>query len=100
MPAPEPDTTTAPPENAEWLSEEDVKELRAAETWFHTVAPPELLVQYRGMHVAIYRDAIVDADRDWDALCRRWDADPVKFPPNRVLPRYVPSDEETAAGWW
>jgi hypothetical protein len=84
-------TTPAAPTG--W-SEADSQALLAAAWWFDMMAPPELKRPYSGMHVAIYGEQIVDADRDKEALFRRLDADPIKFPPNRVLPRYVPTEEE------
>ena len=40
----------------------------------------------------VERRCIIDADRDEHALYRRIESDPTKFPPNRILPRFIPPD--------
>jgi hypothetical protein len=86
-----PDQTTNPspaadePLNLTW---EDLIALAASDDWFHLHGPHE---QYKGMHVAILGERIIDADSNWEALAQRLDAKPELFP---LLFRYVPTDEE------
>jgi hypothetical protein len=65
----------------------------ASVVWFHEKAPPELLRQYEGMHVAILGEEIVDADRDPTELARRLDARGAVLP-NRVVIKYVYTAED------
>lgn len=90
-PVPEPNSLT---EHSGWTPEE-LEALQKSAFWFSLEAPRELLAQYKGMHVAVLGEQIVDADVDKNALFGRIDADPERFPPNRVLPRYIPTDEES-----
>jgi hypothetical protein len=85
-----PPTTPEPPG---W-TEADLAALFVSDTWFALKAPRELLAQYKGMHVAIVGEQIIDADRDQKELCRRLDSKSGIAPTNRVLLRYVPTDEE------
>ncbi|AMV24353.1 hypothetical protein VT84_08150 [Gemmata sp. SH-PL17] len=95
MPTPNsPTPTIAPPAPTGW-SEADLHALVASDFWYHTVAPRELILQYRGKHVAIFGEQIVDADSDFDELARRLNTKSDAIPFNRLLLRYVPTDEET-----
>jgi hypothetical protein len=57
-------------------------------------APRELFQPYRGMHLAILGEQIIDADRDFAELGRRLEAKGDALPMTRLLFRYVPTDEE------
>jgi hypothetical protein len=87
--------TQAPqiPGPQDW-TDADLDALFASGDWFSIRAPRELLAQYRGMHVAIVGEQIIDADREFDALGRRLEARGDSIPWRRVLFRYVPTDEE------
>jgi hypothetical protein len=93
---PEPVETSTPPEipgPQDW-SETDLDALVASDVWLHTKAPPELIARYRGMHVAVVGEQIIDGDADFDALGKRLEARG-EVPWLRVLFRYIPSDEES-----
>lgn len=46
MPAPDESTTTATPEQVEWITEAEIQAALAAADWFDLNAPPELKAQY------------------------------------------------------
>jgi hypothetical protein len=95
MPAPDqPDTSTAPvPESPAW-SEEDANAALQSAFWFDSHTSEELIGPYRGMHVAIYGEQIIDADRDFKELCRRLDTERPDVPSARLVIRYIPTEEE------
>ena len=97
MSAPEPlAASTASSEPPAWTwSEEDAEALFQSAFWFDSNATEELLGRYRGMHVAIFGERIVDADRDFNALGRRLEMNHGTVPMNRIILRYVPTDEES-----
>ena len=94
MPAPEPPANPNPP--PDW-TQEDADAMLASAAWLDWRARPELLKQYEGMHVAIFGEQIIDADRDKQALFQRLDADG-GAPPTRTLIRYIPTPEEAWSG--
>ncbi|QJW97956.1 hypothetical protein [Frigoriglobus tundricola] len=99
MSAPDPSgpatATAAPPDP----TPADADALFASAFWFDTHATAELIEPYRGMHVAILGEQIIDADSDKESLFRRLDAQDA-LPPYRVLIRYVPTEEEAWSGLW
>jgi hypothetical protein len=84
--------TTTPTEPLAW-TDEDVQALFASMDWFDMRAPSQLLQQYKGKHVAIFGEEVIDADRDGDELYRRVAAKG-EVPINRVLFRLVPTGDE------
>jgi hypothetical protein len=92
MSTPDQPTPTTQPELPEW-TQEDADAMFASVVWFDWKAPPELLKQYEGMHVAILSEEIIDADRDLNALGRRLDAKGSELP-NRVVIKYVYTPED------
>jgi hypothetical protein len=75
-------------------SEADLAALFASDMWLAMKAPRELIERYKGMHVAIVGEQIVDGDRDLTELGRRLDAMGDAVPMNRLLIRYIQTDEE------
>lgn len=98
MPSPDPSAAPTATADAPGWTEEEAEALRTAVFWFDLTASPELKDQYRGMHVAILGEQIVDADRDQYTLWDRLGANAV--PRNRVLIRYVPTADESWARLW
>lgn len=92
-----PETTV--PETAAEPTQADADALFASVVWLDWKAPPELLKKYEGMHVAILGEEIIDADRDQEEFFRRLDARLEALPSNRVLVRYIPTEEEAWRGW-
>lgn len=102
MSAPDPSaaptaTADAPPYPEPTQADADA--LFASAFWFDTNATAELVGPYRGMHVAIFGERIIDADSNKEGLFRRLDATGT-LPPYRVLIRYVPTEEEALSGSW
>ena len=94
MPAPEEATaTTAAPERVAWMTEEELRAAFAAADWFARSATPELVAPYKGMHVAILGERIIDADRDFKELARRLDTGEYAGEKQMVF-RYIRTDEE------
>lgn len=84
---------TAPPEYPDPTpADADIEAIFASVFWFSMKAPPELLKQYEGKHVAILGERIIDGDRDFDALARRIEARGDATPVSRLLFRFVPTD--------
>ena len=77
----------------------DADALLASAFWFDTHSTAERIEPYRGMHVAILGERIIDADSDKESLFSRLDANDA-LPPYRVLIRYVPTEEEAWSGSW
>ena len=101
MSAPDPSanaTATAPPYPDPTPADADA--LFASAFWFDTNATAELVGPYRGMHVAIFGEQIIDAVKGREDLCRRIAARGDSLPFYRVLIRYVPTEEETWSGSW
>ncbi len=99
MSAPDPSanaTATAPPYPDPTPADSDA--LFASVEWLDWKAPPELLRQYEGMHIAIFGEQIIDADRDKEALFSRLDVKLRTLPPYHVLVRYIPTEEEAWSG--
>ena len=59
-----PATSTTAPEAPAW-TEEDINAALQSAFWFDSHISEELIGPYRGMHVAIYGEQIIDADRDF-----------------------------------
>lgn len=97
MPAPDPPATSTATADAPGWTEEEAQSLLTSVFWFDLTAPPELKDQYRGMHVAILGEQIVDADRDKYTLWDRLEANAV--PRNRVLIRYIPTADGPIGRW-
>jgi hypothetical protein len=95
-----PATTTPPPETPAAWSEEDVNAAMHSAFWFDSHISEELIGPYRGMHVAIFGEQIVDADRDRTELCCRLDAKSDTIPASRLVLRYIPTEEESMTGRW
>ncbi len=99
---PTPDQPTAPTATADappaW-TEADCAALRESVFWFALNAPPELKEQFRGMHVAVFGEKIVDADHDKQALWDRLLTNSEAVPPNRVLIRYIPTADGPIGRW-
>jgi hypothetical protein len=93
MSAPEPPAPSQLPGPQDW-TEADLDALAASDTWLAMKAPPDLIERYKGMHVAVVGEQIVDGDRNFDTLGRRLEARGDTFPWLRVLFRYIPSDQE------
>jgi hypothetical protein len=93
MSAPEQPTPPTEPTEPPFWSEEDGDAILASAHWFGIHAPRELLAQYKGMHVAIFGEQIIDADRDPHALWGRLESTGAG-PLNRILIRYIPTDDE------
>lgn len=92
-------TATPPPEAPAW-SEEDINAAMQSAFWFDSHISEELIGPYRGMHIAIFGEQIIDADRDRTQLCRRLDAKSDMFPASRLVLRYIPTEEESTIGRW
>jgi hypothetical protein len=86
---------TDTPEPVEWA---DRDAIFAAAHWFGTTAPAELIERYRGMHVAILGEQIIDADRDFAVLGRRLEAQGDAIPMRKLCFRYIPTEEEAMRG--
>lgn len=69
---------------------DDYQALIASDMWLSNHAPPDLIERYRGMHVAVRGERIIDGDPDFGALGRRLDTNPDARPLNRLLFRYIP----------
>jgi hypothetical protein len=93
-----PATATATPSYPE-PTPADADALFASAFWFSSNATAELIEPYRGKHVAILGEQIIDADFDKEALFRRLNTNET-LPPYRVLVRYIPTDEEAWSGLW
>jgi Family of unknown function (DUF5678) len=87
-PTPADTPTTLPP----W-TKEDADAMFASVAWLQEKAPPELIKQYEGMHIAILGEEIIDADQDLKTLTRRLD-EMGNTLPNRVVIRYIPTEQE------
>lgn len=98
MSAPNEPTAEPTPAETEGWTEADREAVLASAFWFSANATPELIAPYRGMHVAILGEQIIDADRDPDKLCSRIAAQSDTVPFYRVLVRYVPTEEEAWRG--
>jgi hypothetical protein len=96
---PTPPTTAPAPEEPGW-TDADRDAVFASAFWFDSNATPELIDPYRGMHVAILGERIIDADRDRSELCRRITEGRDTIPIYRVLIRYIPTEEEVWSGRW
>ena len=79
------------PEPATWA---DHDAITASAFWFEMNATAELLAPYRGMHVAILGERIIDGDRDFATLGRRLEAQGDAIPMRKLCFRYVPTEEE------
>lgn len=86
-------TAQVPPCESAW-SDESREAFMATHYWYYFVAPPGTFEPYAGMHIALLGERVVDADRDFGTLARRLDADPARFPLDRMLFRYIPTVEE------
>lgn len=99
MSAPDrPTTSTTTPTYPE-PTPADANALFASAFWFSSNATAELIEPYRGKHVAILGEQIIDADSNKEALFRRLHANGT-LPSYRVLVRYIPTDEEAWSGLW
>lgn len=95
MSTPDLPPTPASPAPTRWhWTEADLEALQRSDLWLSMKAPPELVRQYEGMHVALVGEEIIDADRDWNALARRIEARGDTIPLSRLLFRYMPTGEE------
>ncbi len=92
QPATEPTT----PEPVEWADHDAIP---ASIFWFDANATAELIAPYRGMHVAILGEQIIDADRDFVTLGGRLEAQGDAIPMRKLCFRYVPTEEEARVGW-
>jgi hypothetical protein len=79
----------------------DADALFASAFWFDTHATAERVEPYRGMHVAIFQEQIIDAASGREELCRRIAARGDSLPFYRVLIRYVPGrGDRTGGAMW
>ena len=93
MPAPDPSapsTATAEAAPAWTWTADDVNAALQSAFWFHPNISDELIGPYRGMHVGIFGERIVDADSDFEALGRCLEANHDTVSMNRMVIRYIP----------
>ena len=90
----QPDTSTAPPETPAW-TEEDVNAAMQSAFWFDSHISEELIGPYRGMHVAIFGEQIIDADPDFKELCRRLDEERPDVPTAPIDPSVYSAAQRT-----
>jgi hypothetical protein len=94
-----PTTATVPPEVPAW-TEEDINAALQSAFWFDSHISEELIGPYRGMHIAIFGEQIIAADRDFKQLCHILKAEHSTVPTARLVFRYIPTQEEAITGSW
>ena len=94
MSAPDQSATVPGTSDPATWTEDDVRAAMESAYWFDMNATPERIEPYRGMHVAIFDKQIIDADRDFNELCRRLDTKCDTVLVSRLILRYIPTDEE------
>jgi hypothetical protein len=93
-------SAAATPEAPAWTwTEEDANALFESAFWFHSNISEELIGPYRGMHIAIFGERIVDADSDFEALGRRLETNHDAVPMNRIVVRYIPPADRPIGRW-
>jgi hypothetical protein len=95
-PATPPTPTAAPapaPLYPDW-TEADAEAIFASVVWFREQGGSEFYEQYKGMHVAVLGERIIDADANKEELVKRVEARAGTIQANRVLYQYLPTEEE------
>lgn len=95
MSATPPANPTTPPEptHLEW-TQSDQDAIFASVVWFRERLDEATYEKYKGMHVAILGEQIIDADRDKSEQIRRVDELGDSILQNRVVIQYLRTAEE------
>lgn len=80
-----------PPLDWPKMSEKDGDAMLASLFWYGEASSRDEFDRYNGMHLAVVGEQVVDADPDFDQLCRRLAARRTSIPLHKVLFQYRPS---------
>jgi hypothetical protein len=91
-------STPSEPTDCEW-TQADQDAIFASVVWVRDKLDPALYEKYKGMHVAVLGERIIDADKDEDELIRRVKALGDAIPQKRVFIEYLMTPEEAWRYW-